>query len=284
MNLAKAKDYFSAYYEGSLDRGLKQSFEMGLREDAQLQAEYRAFVRTMQDLQALGHVEIEPPADLHDKIAARLDRIIWEEKREKAPALSMGWWKGLLAVSAVAAGLVFAFLEFGHSNTSQANIIGSFGSAADQFTFGAGDHEVTLSYPQVDHQTIIIKDASGLVKETDNLDHQPMDSKPLKNQGDSPQLLSVETADQSVPVSYIAIPGKLRDSALSGKGTVKELAVALAGHYQKAVVVQARDDADKDTSWDFSTGDAMAAAEGAVKPLNLSVSEKLSGVIMIQKN
>ncbi len=83
MTLAKAKDYFSAYHEGSLDRGLKQAFETRLREDTQLQAEYRAFERTMKELEAFGCVEVEPPSDLHDKIAARLDKAIWDQKRQK---------------------------------------------------------------------------------------------------------------------------------------------------------------------------------------------------------
>src|SRR5438270_5999926 len=123
MNLAKAKDYFSAYYEGSLDRGLRQSFEARLNEDAQLQAEYRAFERTMRDLGAMGQIEIEPPEDLHDKIAARLDYALWEQKRQKAPLMGVPWWKGLAMGLAVAAGVLAAFFGVHSYQVNAAGVI-----------------------------------------------------------------------------------------------------------------------------------------------------------------
>src|SRR5947209_1700267 len=105
MNLAKARDYFSAYYEGSLERGLKQAFETRLAEDAQLQAEFAAFEKTMKGLEAFGAVEIEPPADLHERITARLDHAIWEQKRTASRFTGLGWWKMGFMGAAVAAGL-----------------------------------------------------------------------------------------------------------------------------------------------------------------------------------
>jgi hypothetical protein len=287
MNLAKAREHFSAYYEGSLERGLRQTFENRLKEDAQIQAEFRAFERTMKSLEALGQVEIEPPSDLHEKIAARLDKAIYDQKRQAAPVLSLSnWWKGLIAVGVVAAGIAVGVigLQGNKHGASEAGFISGGSAAPEQFSFAARKGAVAVSYPNVDHQTIIFKDASGKVLRSIDLDHRSLTDAPLQNQSNSAVLVSVETGEQGSPVSYVAIPGKLQDQTASGKGTVKDLAVAIASHFNKPVIVQAKEDADKDASWDFSSNDAVASADAAVKPLSLAVSELPTGVITIQKN
>ncbi|HEY3782212.1 MAG TPA: hypothetical protein VGL56_14105 [Fimbriimonadaceae bacterium] len=285
MNLAKAREHFSAYYEGSLERGLRQTFENRLKEDAQVQAEYRAFERTMQSLEALGRVEVEPPSDLHDKIAARLDKAIYDQKRQAAPVFSLAnWWKGLIAVGVAAVGIAVGFGLQARHGSSEASVLGSGSSAPEQFSFAARKGAVAVSYPSVDHQTIIFKDATGKVFNSIELDHRALTDVPIQNQGDSSFLVSVETSDQSSPVSFVAVPGKVLNTTTSGKGTVKDLALAIAGHFNKPVIIQAKDDADKDASWDFSSNDVVASATAALNPLNLAVSEETSGVITIQKN
>jgi|GEM_PF-4063019 len=42
MNAPKAREYFSAYRDGSLDKGLKQALERKFQEDGLLRAEYQA--------------------------------------------------------------------------------------------------------------------------------------------------------------------------------------------------------------------------------------------------
>jgi len=286
MNLGKARDYFSAYYEGSLDRGLKQSFEGRLREDAQLQTEYKAFERTMKDLEALGLVEIEPPADLHEKISARLDRAVWEQKRAKSPGLNLSWWKAFVMGAAVVSGLFIGLYKlhaYGLPDPSNAaGVMQIIPESQAQFSLESRNQSTYLSFPAVDHATVVIKDSSGKVLDSVVLDHQGIDKKPLANDSDSAQLLSIETADETGPLTYVALPGKKRDATATGKGSVKDLAVALAGHYGETVVVQAKRDADKNVSWDLSSGDATAAARDSVKALGLSISEEEKGFILIQ--
>jgi hypothetical protein len=286
MNLAKAKDYFSAYYEGSLERGLKQSFESRLREDAQLQAEYRAFERTMQSLEALGHVEIEPPSDLHDKIAAHLDKVIYDQKRQAAPTLSLtAWWKGFVFAGAVAAGLIVAFLKFGPAAAShEMGILPGASPAAtydSQFKFGALQHAVTISPNNGDRPMVTLRDASGNVIDSFDLKDK---AQPIQNQSTVPFVVTIETTDQSKPVSVVAIPGKAKDPSTSGQGTVQSLATAIAGHFNTPVIILNKEDASKVAAWDFSSNDPVSSAENAVKPLNLTASQETSGVIIIQKN
>src|SRR5687767_3235474 len=83
MNADKAREFFSSYFEGTLDAGLRQAFELRLETDAETQAEYRAFERSMGQLDTLKDIEIEIPYDLNEKISARVDRHIFEAKRTK---------------------------------------------------------------------------------------------------------------------------------------------------------------------------------------------------------
>lgn len=284
MNVAKARDYFSAYYEGSLERGLRQSFETRLKEDAQLQAEYRAFERTMLDLDAMGRVEIEPPADLHEKIAARLDRAIWEQKKDKTPVLGMTWWKGVVMGFAVAAGVLVAFVGIKGYRANTAGILPL--STLEQFTLTAqNSRSVILTYPKVSHRVISIRDETkGQVIDTEDLKNQGIESKPLENVGDSAQLLSIEVDSPNGSMTYVALPGGVLDSRNAGQGTVKDLALAIAGHYGKPVKLQPKDDADKVVAWDFTTVDPLEATSNAVRSLNMAVQQNASGVISIEKD
>ena len=83
MNIEKAREFYSAYHEGSLDKGLKQAFERQLETDAQVAAEFRLFKQAMEELSQLESEAIEVPSDLHDRISARLDLHILEQRRKK---------------------------------------------------------------------------------------------------------------------------------------------------------------------------------------------------------
>jgi anti-sigma-K factor RskA len=126
MNLAKAREHFSAYYEGSLEGGLKETFERALRSDAQIQAEYRAFERVMADLNLLGEAQPEANEDLHEEIARRLDRHIFERKRQ-ARAPLFGIWKSLALGGLATVALVTAVLQLQSQNQGgpiQSGVVG----------------------------------------------------------------------------------------------------------------------------------------------------------------
>jgi hypothetical protein len=293
MTLDKAKDYFSAYYEGSLDRGLKQQFDARIKEDAQLQAEYRAFERTMKELEAFGGIDIEPPEDLHDKIAARLDKAIWEQKRnQKTPAFAFAWWKGLFAVSVAAAVIVGAMNLSGQQKpSSAANIIGVAtpnAVAPLKLTFaggGANGRTVTMNFPSADAK-VVVKDSSGRILSSLDLNGREIKDEPLENKNDAAQLIQVEAdgTDGVISASDVAIPGKVRDANITGKGTVKDMVTAIAAHYQKPVVIQNQSDGDKPASWDLTSNDMLGAATASLKGLGLSISEDGSGILLIQPN
>ncbi|MCH7945048.1 MAG: hypothetical protein IIC73_03415, partial [Armatimonadetes bacterium] len=106
MNQSKARDFYSAYFEGTLDSGLTQAFERALRTEAEIKAEYEQFVRVMDDLKAC-RSPVEAPDDLHLKIRERVDaHILSTERQERAGVLFFAWKP--LAYGAIAAVAIIA--------------------------------------------------------------------------------------------------------------------------------------------------------------------------------
>jgi hypothetical protein len=280
MNNGKARDYFSAFYEGSLDRGLQQAFELRLKEDAQLQAEYRAFERTMKELEGLSAVEIEPPADLHERISARLDRHIYEQKRQATPAFA-GWWKSLLVGTAAAAGFFFAVVKLNTGDAPQVNTAGLLPTGPAKLQITPSGKDVLLSYPSGDTSTIVIRDGQGAEIQRFQIKDHEMKNKPLKNEGDAAQLVQVEI-NQDLK-TYIALPGKVVSKERSGSGSLGDLAKGLAGFYSVPVVLEVKSLSDN-INWDFTQTDPLAAAHDAVRSANLKVEQRKSGAIYIQES
>jgi len=289
MNLGKAKDHFSEYYEGTLDRGLKQTFETRFKEDAQLQAEYRAFERTMADLEAFGRIEVEPPTDLHEKISARLDRALWEQKQtQKSSIFSAGWLRALVVGSVAVAGIAVVFLGLNVSHnlggTQNAGFIGGVGQT-ERFTYQSTNRGILLSYPPVNNRTIVIRGVDGNEFGRYDLNGQAMTNKPLINEADVPQLLSVSLENPNTDPMFVALPGKTKQSATSGKGSLKELALALSGYYQQPVVLEvSAANSDKTVSWSFGTSDLFHSAQDSVQDLRLQVELTKLGVLKISNN
>jgi hypothetical protein len=282
MNLAKAREYFSGYYEGSLDRGLKQAFETCLREDAQLQAEYQAFERTMTELDSLRAVEVEPPADLHEKISARLDRHIWEEKRTAKPSFA-GWWRSLAIASVAGAGFLFAIFKLGGpADTAQAGLLGTpVPVSSEQIIVQNDGGGVLVRYPVAKDRTIVIRSQDGIELHRVLLQNQDFRA-PLTNNLESAQLLSVEV--EGGGTMLIALPGTKSESEAAGEGDLRQLAKALAGKYQHTVVLNISN-VDRQVSWNFDSDDAVLEARQALQKLtSVQVEEREQGVLWIQEH
>lgn len=101
MTTDKAREFFSSYYEGTLEDGLRLSLDQALREDADLREEYDLFSQTMKELDTLGEFEAPAPFDLHDRIVARLEEA---EQKKVVPMLTV--WRNV-AIGLVAASLIF---------------------------------------------------------------------------------------------------------------------------------------------------------------------------------
>jgi hypothetical protein len=282
MNIEKAREHFSAYFEGSMDRGLRQSFERELSQDAQLAAEYRAFEQTMTEVGLLPNIEIEVPDDLHEQIMRRVDLAAWEQER-KAPAAGwLSWFRPLLIGTAVLAIAGLAVLQMNNRGTNaamEANVIPNVTPVAQaSLTVNRTETGVRLSYGKAG--TVVIRNQKGEILES------------LKLDANAPKAINTQTQTQVVSVAldnqrpvWIAIPGSEKSVLDANQGSLKELANALAGHYQVPVVLSV-DDADQAVTWQPGADQITESAARATESLNLRVELKdpNSPVLWIQKS
>ncbi len=283
MNVNKAREYFSAYHEGSLDRGLCQSFERAMREDAQLQAEYRAFDRTMEELSKLSAVTVEPPDDLHEMIAARLDRQIWETKQTQKSGMA-GWWRTLAIGAAAVAVLAIALFQANRNNDpnkSQAGVIPELPvTPKSHVDISASTKGVTLTYVSAKDQTIVFNDADG--KELERIMLKTNDrvmNKELANQGEHAMLISIKIGDE-LPI-WVALPGSAKGEFTNGSGTLKQMIQGIADSYQMPVVLNT-DQADAAVTWEPKE-DALATVSQLPESLKLK-PELRQSLLWIQKH
>lgn len=282
MNATKAREFFSEYYEGSMDAGLRQSFERRLNTDASVQAEYRAFERIMGELGELRNVEVEIPFDLSERIDARLDLHVHEEARNAKPAM-FAWWKGL-AVAGIGALAIFGAFQ-SLQDTGNGPFTGGMGpgaAAAVPMKVELVDGEPVLIYRPSSKRTVVIRDAiEGTERERIDLDNRELRS-PLRNNSVSAKLMSIDGGDGSMPM-LVAVPGTAPEPKRSGQGTIQEFVLALADHYRIPVTLKTSAP-ERMVVWNFESADAMADATKALLDTRFAIEMRQSGILMIQEH
>ncbi len=247
MNAQKTRDYFSAYYEGALEPGLKQSFERALQSDAQLSAEYAAFAEAIQGLEAMREIEIDLPMDLHEKISARLDRHIYETKQQ-APARGWLWWRNAAIGGLVTTGLAMTAIGiFMRGDGGQAAALPTSSQAS--FKIDYDGMEPVVSDQGSGSRTVTVRSAeTNQVLREFTLKGDQLKSK-LSNPNPTAFIFRVERSDGRK--ALVAVPGHDRLTTLAGKGSAFELAKALADHYRLPVEIDESIDANT-LSWQLT--------------------------------
>lgn len=280
LNHEKAREYFSAYHEGTLERGLKETFERALRMDAQVQAEYRAFERLMGALGGLKAEVPEPEFDLHEAIARRLDKHLYDEsRRTKHPVFA--WWKSVALGGLATVALIAAVLQV-RSNTgdsSQANFVPVTG-VTDRVELLSKDGEYKIRYATQGQKTIVLRASDGSVLEQQTLNNGSLTC-PIVNPNAAPALIQIEISGDKAQ-TIVALPGTRVQTITTGEGSVKEFAQALAGYYHVPVFVNIGQDAQ--LRWELEPGDGLAAAEKTLKGTKYSAQKNPDGVLSIQAN
>jgi len=276
MNTDKAREFFSAYYEGALEGGLKQSFELALRTDASLQSDYSAFVETIAHLDDLKHEEIEIPSYLSDRIATRLEAV--QAKPKFGFPVWATWIRGFAFAAVAIAAITFALPLF---KSDKATSMGGFGGAGsvDQLQFKSDGSNLILSYQPSGSKTVVVSSpVTGKEIQKFNLDGQRLQS-PIVNSMKTPAIFKVEVLNEKAS-SLVVVPGSTTLKAKSGDGSVEDLAIAIAGFYHVPVVIEAAD-VTHHVTWNFATSDALAAANQAVSNEGFSVDQRTGGLIKI---
>jgi hypothetical protein len=265
MTSEKARDFFSAYREGTLETGLRLGLERKFESDGNLLAEYKSFCSTLDSLEGLKNEVIELPFDLHDKISAHVDRDIWERKRS-SPA---GWF-GKLRTSAfvgagalVVFGAVYSLSHRGSSEPMPAGVIPPTSSTSLDLQPQADGLWVTYA-PAQDREVVFRSGSSELPFEREKVGKNSPLKQRLDNPGVGTVLLKIDVQDAPSEGSLeVAVPGVHRDGNAKGTGTLEEFARALAGRFREAVLLKAVD-GQTQVAWDFTQTDGLSAAQGAL--------------------
>lgn len=279
MNADKAREYFSAYHEGVLERGLAETFERALRTDAQIQAEYQAFERTIQSLETMKSPVAEPEFDLHEAISRRLDKHLYEEKRRKVSPL-VGWWKNLALGGLATAALVMAVIQLQSSGDTNTAGIVPVSAPTEKLELISDVTGYRVEFSSKNATTIAIKGLDGEVLVQKSIAAGKFKS-PLTNSNPGAALLEIDISGDKEQV-FVALPGTRMQPAASGMGSVKDLALALAGFYRVPVLLKVTDVGD--VKWDFGPGEPHDAAETALKGTAYNAIKNPDGVVCIQPN
>ncbi len=259
MTNDKAREYFSAHREGTLEPGLAASLERRMRDDADLRAEYAAFVETVTSLDALRREAIEIPAYLSARIANRLDPVL-EARRPSflqsllasfGAAPQRGWALGAAGALLVAS---VALRGLDVRGAHQADLLPVSGESA-HWTEDQGGASVAFPGGVARQATVT---AEGSDAQSFGLAAGQRFDLKLSNPDREARRFEVDPGDGGRDL--VALPGTRPTARHSGTGTVRELASALADAYRLPVVVRGLAD-DAPVRWNFDGLDARLAAE-----------------------
>lgn len=284
MTNEKAREYFSAYAEGTLDAGLAQSFEAKLNVDAHLRAEYDQFEATLKELESLRFEPIEVPFDLNEKISAAVDKSIYDRKRSAQPSWTI--WLRNLSFGGVAAAAIFgAYLSINSMGGSQTVPMGNISSQGpvrttiEQIEYQQIKNGVQMTYqPSAKHTVKISGGSEG--EKTIEVDQKGWLNK-LTNEQTGSAAFTVEVLGE-VPATTVVIPGSERTAQVSGQGSMAELAKAIADKFNVVVILKASQPTSQ-LSWNLEGVDARKAAQDALTTSPYTVDVR-GGVIYITDN
>ncbi len=269
MNPSKAREYFSAYAEGSLEPGLRSAFERELGNDAQLQAEYKAFEKTVQALEGLQTNAIEVPSDLHERISARLDKHIWDQKQVSKPTL-LTWWKAVALGGAATLAIIGVMASISSRSAGSAAGFGPAVQLNVKPSLIMDNGELILRIPAGSRGIEIRDELTGTLIQSLNPANDRETRSPLRNRSNAARLLTIEFGDGTKKL-LVAVPGKVRTKASEDNGTSVELALAAANYYQ--VAIELTNAGDQKWSWNLTgtqPSDAkITGADGAATTIEL---------------
>jgi hypothetical protein len=288
MTHEKASELFSAYSEGTLDAGLSRALSQQLATDSELAKEYSRFQATLTLLDGLQYEPIAIPDDLSERISARLDKHIWDAKQKTTPAWQ-SWLRGIAFAGAAAAIIFGSVVSLTHrsSGSVASSMVGASGSG-DHVTLVKTDSAVRLKFSpstaktlsvfsEPDHKIVTVLRVNGYV------------DAPLVNPNSEVGLLRIEV-EGAKESTVVALPGAVRDfktiqaaRTSKVKGTIEQLAAALATVYSVPVELQVSDP-QATVNWNFKELDARSAGSKALEGQPYSVDLRDSGFICIQNN
>jgi hypothetical protein len=281
MNLDKAREYFSSYHEGTLEGGLRASFEQKLRSDKQLEAEFRAFERAMDELDILKLEEIPVPSYLNARIHARLDEARKPAKQTKGLLFYLPRFS-IAAAAVLAIGVTGVSIL--HPGQGKVETAGAFGSwPQESIGVEANGGAAVIHYSSATDRNVKVRDGSGNELKSYELGTGQVLKTELSNPNGAAAVFEVQVSDGG-PDVLIAVPGTT-PTKVGGdqRGTVLDFQKALADHYRAPVILSTQN-SSQPIAWNLSQPDSKSAADKAFEGTGLTETVTASGVLSLSDN
>jgi hypothetical protein len=276
MKLEKAYDYFSAYYEGTLDAALRHQMDRLFEANQRLRHDFESFAASLEDLELGKGREVEIPLDLHERIVSRLDRSIYESSRNQ-PQGFMAFWRryalgGLATVVIIGGGLAIA--NRGNGNQAAAGfteIPSAPISVVGLEVVGEADGAFLRFSPTSNDSVKVMRLPDAKVMQSYEVSANTKLDVPLKNSAQEPVTLLISTAKGSEMV--VVIPGTQKQSAGKGQGTLLDFAKAMSATYLLPVTL---DSAKRDSMFRWNLDDSsVTQPQTTPEGVTVELKEKL---------
>lgn len=278
MNRDKARDFFSAYADGTLDEGLKASLERSLQNDRELREEYESFRQIWDELHGLRFVTPDIPDNLHDRIRFRLEDHVEEVRQRSTPT-----WLVYLRNTAVA-GLAAAALAFAAIGITQGGptATAGFSGNLNQLEARTADDGLWVSYHSSEARTLIVKDGlSGEELKRSQVQGRRWE-RLLKNDRPEAALFQV-TALGDPTEMLVAVPGRRVQRERTGQGTLRQLARSVSDVYRIPVVIRGAV-GDRQLKWTLDGSDPQASVVKTLGNTEYSVELRNGSMLWIVRN
>jgi len=286
MNLSRARELFSAYFEGELDAALKHQFEATLNSNPELQDEYAEFVSFYGELGSMVEEEIEVPMYLSDRIATRLEEA--QAKRSNGlGSFGFGWLTGAFSRFALGGLVAAAILGAGIGIMSKggpaaAGLIPGFNPSEKSSAINVNPLEysfdgqlLSLTYQVQEHQTLTVNGQPVRAKRTG--DRSISVNLPNPGLKAAEVIIAIEGGNLR---ETLVVPGKDRSGPTASTGQIQEFAHALADRYGIPVRLPASD-SKAAIAWNFTATNAYDAAKSALDKTGFTSDKRPSGMIVL---
>ena len=261
MTNEKARDFFSAYHEGTIEPGLRVSFEQKLKSDSEIRHEFDSFVRAMSELDKLKFEEILAPEDLHERISASLDRHIFERKRSATPGWGI-WIRGLSFAGVAGIAILGAIFAINLRNGRIATADG-LGVASDQVDYKVSPAGMTVKLSLASAKTVVISNEGKVVSQKMVGDSAtPTFETLLSNPLPQASVFTIQVGND-LGETVVGLPGQTRSTMKRGEGTVVDFAKAVSGYFATPVTIETRVPGER-KSWAFTTSDVVTESSKAL--------------------
>lgn len=285
MNQEKAREFFSSYYEGTLEPGLKQALEQAISKDAAIREDFEDFENTYEGLGSLKFETIEIPFDLNDKILANIDKHIYENRRTQQPAWMM-WLRNVAIAGVSCVALLGAALSLRKLTAPVASGGAGpiSGSTKEELSIKPNtNHDAVIHFAPSSTETLIIRqglNGKDLRRATVLGGNEGIDV-PIENPSESTVVYDLEVKSDPRQ-TLIALPGSASSNVQAGQGNLEDLAKALASFYRVPVEVHVASPTVS-VNWNFQSPDALNAARATLDVNRYVITLHMNNLLVISE-